>query len=236
MFSKQITNSDAFLDMPQSSQLLYFHLNMEADDDGFVGNPKRIARTIGSSEDDMKILLVKRFVLAFQNGVVVIKHWLLHNAVRKDMYRETQYLEEKKALKIKENGAYTEGRNELVTGSLHRIGKDRIGKDRIGKDRSDKRYSPEDLKSAELLYQLIKEKNPAWYVKPNWDKWAEDIRKIREIDGRTTQQIDFVINWSQNDKFWHKNILSPEKLRKQFNTLVVQAKAKVEDSRPKMSL
>ena len=111
MFSKQITTSDAFMDMPMSSQLLYFHLNMEADDDGFVANPKRIIRMVGANDDDLKILLVKRFLLAFQNGVVVIKHWLLHNAVRKDMYRETQYLEEKKMLKVKENMVYTEIRN-----------------------------------------------------------------------------------------------------------------------------
>ena len=127
MFSKQITTSDAFLDMPASSQLLYFHLNMEADDDGFVANPKRIMRMLSSGDDDLKILLVKRFLLSFENGVVVIKHWLLHNAVRKDMYKETQYLDEKKQLTIKENGTYTELRNGSVTDSLHRLDKVRLG-------------------------------------------------------------------------------------------------------------
>lgn len=131
MFSKQITSSDAFVDMPATSQLLYFHLNMEADDDGFVGNPKRIIRMIGAGDDDFKILLVKRFLLPFESGVVVIKHWLLHNAVRKDMYQETQYLDEKKQLKIKENKVYTEVRNVSVTLPLHRLDQDRIDQNTI---------------------------------------------------------------------------------------------------------
>lgn len=131
MFSKQITTSDAFMEMPTSSQLLYFHLNMEADDDGFVANPKRIIKMTNVSTDDLKVLLAKRFLLAFENGVVVIKHWLLHNAVRKDMYKETQYLEEKNTLQIKDNGVYTEVRYEPVTNPLHRIDKDRLDKIRL---------------------------------------------------------------------------------------------------------
>ena len=131
MFSKQITTSDAFVDMPMSSQLLYFHLNMEADDDGFVSNPKRTIKIVGANNDDLKILLAKRFLLAFENGVVVIKHWLLHNAVRKDMYKETQYLEEKKTLQIKDNKVYTELCNESVTSPLHRLDKDRLEQVRL---------------------------------------------------------------------------------------------------------
>jgi hypothetical protein len=134
MFSKQITTSDAFTEMPMSSQLLYFHLNMEADDDGFVSNPKRITKMVGANDDDLKILLAKRFLLSFQSGVVVIKHWLLHNAVRKDMYKETQYLEEKKTLQIKDNNVYTEVRNESVTSPLHRLDKDRLEQDRLDKN------------------------------------------------------------------------------------------------------
>lgn len=131
MFSKQITTSDAFVEMPMSSQLLYFHLNMEADDDGFVSNPNRITKMVGANTDDLKILLGKRFLLAFKSGVVVIKHWLLHNAVRKDMYKETQYLDEKKLLQIKDNSVYTEVRNESVTSPLHRLDQDRLDKIRL---------------------------------------------------------------------------------------------------------
>lgn len=108
MFSKQIVDSDAFLDMPATTQLLYFHLNMQADDDGFVGNPKKVIRMTGASEDDFKILSAKRFILTFESGVIVIKHWKLHNYIQKDRYHTTQYLEEKTSLTTKENSVYTE--------------------------------------------------------------------------------------------------------------------------------
>ena len=107
MFTMKIVDSDAFLDMPLSSQCLYFHLNMRADDDGFVGNPKKIMRMIGASDDDFKILLAKKFLLIFENNVIVIKHWWMNNTLRKDCYHETSYVDEKKILKIKDNKAYT---------------------------------------------------------------------------------------------------------------------------------
>ena len=112
MFTQKIIDSDAFLDMPLSTQSLYFHLNMRADDDGFVNNPKKIVRMVGASEDDLKLLAVKRFIICFDNGVIVIKHWRMHNLLRKDRYTETQYVEQMKSLKIKENGAYTEADND----------------------------------------------------------------------------------------------------------------------------
>ena len=107
LFSPEIVASDAFLDMPISGQALYFHLGMHADDDGFV-NPRKIMRMIGASEDDLNILLAKRFLLAFKSGVVVIKHWLIHNSIRKDRYHETRYLEEKELIYTKQNKAYSE--------------------------------------------------------------------------------------------------------------------------------
>lgn len=129
MFTKAIIDSDAFLDMPMSSQALYFHLNMRADDDGFVNNPKKIVRMLGASEDDLKLLLTKRFVLGFESGVIVIKHWRLHNTLRKDRYHPTQYQEELKALDIKDNGSYTEAwqplGNHLATeNSIEEISKE----------------------------------------------------------------------------------------------------------------
>lgn len=122
MFSLQIVDSDAFLDMPVSSQLLYYHLCMRADDEGFVGNPKKIMRIVGNQDDDLKVLLTKRFVLAFKTGVVVIKHWLIHNAIRMDRFNPTTYQTEKELLMVKENKAYSElattrqpDGNQLVT-------------------------------------------------------------------------------------------------------------------------
>ena len=108
MFTQKIIDSDAFLDMPLSTQALYFHLNMRADDDGFVNNPKRIQRTVGASEDDLKLLVAKRFLICFANGVIVIKHWRMHNTLKNDRYRPTQYQEEYALLEVKGNKAYTE--------------------------------------------------------------------------------------------------------------------------------
>lgn len=129
MFSPDIVESDAFLDMPVSSQALYFHLGMYADDDGFV-NPKKIMRLIGVSEDDLKVLLSKRFLLTFETGVVVVKHWLIHNLIRKDRYKETKYIEEKATLKIKENGSYTELLLKWQPNGNQMAPQVRLGKDR----------------------------------------------------------------------------------------------------------
>lgn len=107
MFSKSIIDSDEFLDMPLSAQALYFHLSMRADDDGFINGPARIQRTIGCSPDDFKLLLVKRFLIQFETGVVVIKHWRIHNYIAKDRYHETMYIEEKERLFVDANKAYS---------------------------------------------------------------------------------------------------------------------------------
>lgn len=108
MFSLDIVDSDAFLDLPLTSQALYFHLGMRADDDGFINNPMRILRTIGGNKSDFEMLIHKRFLLIFPNGVVVIKHWKMHNYIPRDRYKETVYLDEKSLLTLKENGSYTE--------------------------------------------------------------------------------------------------------------------------------
>ena len=94
MINKTLIDSDAFLDMPQSSQNLYFHLIMRADDDGFLDNPKKVMRTIGANQNDFELLMAKRYLLGFDSGVIVIKHWKLHNTIRKDRYKPTLYIEE----------------------------------------------------------------------------------------------------------------------------------------------
>lgn len=108
MFSKDIIDSDAFLEMPISSQNLYFHLCMRADDDGFVNGPKKIMRVVGCGNDDLKVLLSKRYVLGFESGVIVIKHWRLHNYIQKDRYKPTLYREERALLSLSDNGSYTD--------------------------------------------------------------------------------------------------------------------------------
>lgn len=146
MFAKTIIDSDAFLDMPLSSQALYFHLSMRADDEGFINNPKKIQRMIGASEDDLRVLLAKKFIIAFESGVVVVKHWLIHNYIRNDRYKPTVYCEEKSRLTVKDNKAYslesdnTQEVYQTDTNGIPTVSKrdtqDSIGKDRIelGKD------------------------------------------------------------------------------------------------------
>lgn len=107
MFSKKIVESDAFLDMPLSSQALYFHLCMGADDDGFLNAPKRIMRMLGCTKGDLEILARNKFILCFETGIVVIKHWKINNSIRTDRYKPTQYIEEMSQLTVKENNAYT---------------------------------------------------------------------------------------------------------------------------------
>lgn len=135
MFAKTIIDSDSFLEMPTTSQLLYFHFAMRADDDGFINKPKSLMRMVGCKDDDLKILFAKKFIIPFESGVVVIKHWKIHNYIRKDTYTETKYKEEKRALELDENGAYrlvetnaSRIRDEYVTSTSTQ---DRLGQDSI---------------------------------------------------------------------------------------------------------
>lgn len=132
MFAKTIIDSDAFLEMPSSAQALYFHLSMRADDDGFVNNPKKITRYVNASADDLKLLVAKSFLIPFESGIVVIKHWRIHNYIQSDRYKPTVYVEEKALLSQKENKAYT-----LDTECIHDVysleAQDRIGKNSIDK-------------------------------------------------------------------------------------------------------
>lgn len=132
MFSKDITENDAFLDMPLSTQALYFHLGMQADDDGFV-SPNRILRMIGCQADDLRILVTKKFVLPFDDGIVVIKHWKMNNYLRNDRYKQTKHLDKMAQLQVKSNGSYSWYTNGIPLVDA--------GKVRIGKDTSDSNES-----------------------------------------------------------------------------------------------
>jgi hypothetical protein len=141
MMAKSIIKSDQFLEMPISSQLLYFHLLLDADDDGFINAPKSIMRVIGAKDDDMRVLQAKGYTIPFDSGVIVIKHWRMHNSLRKDRYNPNPQLEnERKQLIINDRKEYELATNwqptgnQLATNGYHSIGKDSIGKDSIGKD------------------------------------------------------------------------------------------------------
>lgn len=129
MFDKTITNSDDFIEMPDSSQNLYFHLSMNADDDGFVNNWKSIMRMTGHKEDDLKVLISKNYIIPFDTGVIVIKHWRINNYLRTDRYVETKFINEKQQLYVDNNMVY-----QLDTVGVHSIDKNRIVKNSIDKN------------------------------------------------------------------------------------------------------
>lgn len=143
MISKKITDTDAFLDMPLSTQALYFHFIQNADDDGFVGSPNSIMRKIGASKNDYDLLIVKRFIIVFDTGICVIKHWRIHNYIQNDRYTPTTYVKEKAQLAIGLNKAYTDKKfdcieNVYIADTQDSIGKDSIDKVRIEKGKEDK--------------------------------------------------------------------------------------------------
>lgn len=148
MFTKMITESDAFLDMPSSTQMLYFHFSMNADDDGFVNNPKKIQKMCGASDDDFKLLIAKSFIILFDSGIIVIKHWKMHNYIQTDRYRPTDYLEEKSMLGIKSNKAYTLDVSKMDTECIQNgyIVKDSIDKDSKDKDSKEENAREEKAK------------------------------------------------------------------------------------------
>ena len=223
MFAKTIIDSDAFIDMPVTARLLYYDLAMRADDDGVINSPKKIMRMIGASQDDLSILILRKFIIPFENGVVVIKHWRIHNYIRKDMYHETKYKEEKDMLGLDENNAYTmsvtnyetnllQGCNETVTSpsTQVRLGKDRLGKDSIeGKSRAFtapslyeiSAYCRERNSSVDPQRFLDFYESKGWMVGKNKMKdWKAAIR-----------------TWEQRDKEAHKKNKTQEFSQRQYS-------------------
>lgn len=195
MFAKTIIDSDAFLEMPQSSQLLYFHLSMRADDDGFINKPKAIIRLVGCKEDDMKILIAKKFIIPFDTGVVVIKHWKIHNYIRSDRYTETKYKDEKAILSIDENNAYRLSSDSCLPSGIPtvskmdtqvRLGKDRLelGKDRIEKEERKTSFSPTLYIQERQFSPFLEEKIIEWV---NYKKERRETYKETGLKSLCTQ-------------------------------------------------
>ena len=155
MFAKTIIDSDAFLDMPLTTQALYFHLSMRADDEGFINNPKKIQRIIGASDDDFKVLITKSFIIPFETGIVVIKHWKIHNYIQNDRFKPTVYVEEKACLKEKPNKAYTLD-TECIQDGYTLEAQDRVNKiNIINISSKDDCSSFQEEPSSEYVYQEI---------------------------------------------------------------------------------
>ena len=212
MFAKTIIDSDAFLDMPLSTQALYFHLSMRADDDGFINNPKKIQRMIGCSDDDLKLLLAKSFIIAFESGIIVIKHWRLHNYIRKDTYNETRYKQEKSQLCLDENkeyqfavdGACTNRIQAVdVLSTLDSLGKDSLGKDRIGEDSCCFPPSREEVEAfvkAECLGKVNLDKFFDYYNANGWMVGKNPMKDWKAV----------LRNWNRNEKDKGVHKFAPE--------------------------
>ena len=176
MFTMKIVDSDAFLEMPLSTQCLYFHLNMRADDDGFIGNPKRICKLVGCNDDDLKLLIAKRFVLVFDNGVIVIKHWRMHNTIQKDRYVPTTYSDELKQLGIKDNKSYT--LSPMETKCIQNVSADID----IDKDIDIKKDKDLDIKN-KIIYLLSSSRELYIYMKleEEYEKTLEMMIKAAQV-------------------------------------------------------
>ena len=211
MLSKKVTDTDIFLDMPLSAQALYFHLNMHADDDGFIDNAKTVQRMIGSNGDDLKLLLAKQFLLPFDSGVVVIKDWRVHNYIQNDRYNKTQYIKEKEQLVIEENNTYTKCVQDVSKVETQvRLGKDRLGKDR--KDILSGSDEPDSVPYKEIIDYLNEKANTKYRSSGSKTK---TLIKVRVNDGFDLDDFKKVIDtkasqWLNDQKM--KKFLRPETL------------------------
>lgn len=213
MFAKKITESDSFLDMPSSTQMLYFHLSMNADDDGFVNNPKKIQRMCGASDDDFKLLIAKSFVILFESGIIVIKHWKMHNYIQSDRYRPTDYVDEKSMLGIKKNKAYTLDESKMYTKCIQDVS---VGKDSIGKVSIDKNSIVKDSKGESVRGEKAKR-----FIPPNVEEVEQYcLERSNNIDAQSF--IDFYESkgWmigKNKMKDWKAAVRTWERSRKQEN-------------------
>lgn len=236
MFAKSIITTDDFLDMPMSTRCLYFSLGMFADDDGFVSSPKSIMRQIGATQDDLKILVEKSYLLVFDSGVIVIKHWRIHNYIRSDRYKATMYQDEKASLTVTKDGAYV--RNvETPTEATVGIPKDTLSVDerdtqvRLGKDKKEKEINKERERkfrppTLEEVRAYCKERNNSinaeafidfyeskgWFVGKNKMKdWKAAVRNWeRNEAGRNRQNASNAIQPKRYKEFETEDYERPD--------------------------
>lgn len=218
MFAKTIIDSDAFLDMPHTTQLLYFHLSMRADDDGFINNPRSIMRNAKCSESDLQMLAVKKFIIPFDSGIVVIKHWKIHNYIAKDRYTETKYKEEKNTLMLDENKAYTKALPVVSTPCIQpvyeadtqvRLGKESIVKESIDNivhsdpDESERTLKKPSLADVNSFFEALWELYP---VKKGKGQVSESKRRTLYAIGfeKLQMAIDRYLKELERDAEWRK--------------------------------
>jgi hypothetical protein len=214
MFNTQIVDSDAFLSMPLSSQALYFHLGMSADDDGFLNNPVQIARAINASQDDMNLLLLKKFILRFDTGVMVIKHWKINNYIRSDRYKPTLYQDELRQLEVKQDGGYrfigaienekTPIKQEVLPNGYQTDTEIRLDKIKLDKISIDKGSNNNDLYFMDQLNKDVKKNNTFETLeKLIKNNFITPKRDLTEVEAR--QLFDWV---SEYPKAYLEHIIS----------------------------
>lgn len=224
MFSGRIIRSARFLQMPEGAQNLYFHMALEADDDGVV-ETYPIMQMLGSAPDNLKVLMAKDFVVPLnEDQVCFIKDWLEHNAIRADRKIDSVYLPMLKMKFPELEFQVAQPRSDVKNNKRIKHDNELPAPEEVVKTKVVK-FGLEDMGMAELLVELIQGNNPEWKMKGNIEKWAEDIEKLHRIDERTYQQISYMIRWTQHDSFWKQNILSAAKLREKFNDLIPKVKA-----------
>ena len=219
MFSLKIVDSDLFLDMPLSSQCLYFHLSMRADDDGFVNNPKKIIKIIGANEDDLKILIAKGFVIVFEQGIIVITHWKINNFIRKDRYKPTLYENEVQSLSQTKNGMYTKevgchlvdqrltsGQPSIDKGRLDKVSIDKGRLDKVSIDKGREESTPppnsktygeyKNIRLTDEEYRKLKDK-----LQGHTDMMIKKLSRYIKSTGKTYQDhYVTILNWYEQDK------------------------------------
>lgn len=235
MFSKKIVETDFFMEMSPTAKLLYFYLNMSADDDGFVGNPKTIKLISGATDDDLKILIAKQFIIPFDSGVIVIKDWKIHNYIQKDRYNQTQYLDEKKQLLVEENGTYTKCIQDVSSLDTQvRLGK---SKDRLGKSNNTMSDKSDDvIPYSEIISYLNKKAGRSFktteahkrFIKARWneDYKLDDFKRV--VDNKVADWTGKTINGQPAEKYLQPSTLFGTK----FDNYLNQAPMHQEQAQP----
>ena len=234
MFSKKIVETDFFMEMSPTAKLLYFYLNMSADDDGFVGNPKTIKLISGATDDDLKILIAKQFIIPFESGVVVIKDWKIHNYIQKDRYNQTQYLDEKKQLLVEENGTYTKCIQDVSSLDTQvRLGK---SKDRLGKSNNMSGKPDDVIPYSEIISYLNEKTGRSFrtteahkrFIKARWneDYKLDDFKKV--VDNKVADWTGKTINGQPAEKYLQPSTLFGTK----FDNYLNQTPMRQEQAQP----
>lgn len=202
MFSRKIVRTDWFMTMPQTAQNLYWHLNMDADDDGFISNTQQIMRSIGSTTDDLSILLSKKFLIPFDNGLMLVKHWKIHNYIQNDRYTPTTHQQERESVRLKENGVYSldEGTplNDVVSMLYTQVSK---GKDSIGK--VNKKRTKKEMEALQANFERF------WVIYPRkvgkqscWNIWNR-----RNFNEALTDKIIESVKQYMNTDQWKRGFI-----------------------------